>query len=113
MQIKKWFVRIAFGVELIALFLLAVLSVSMHSNYGNGLSYFTFIILPLISISIGFLGLITKKWWVVTTVCSIFGTLYLYIKSTSNLSFLFLIVFYAVLSIVVGYTSQQLLKQKK
>lgn len=110
MLTKKPFLFL-FYIELAILLLLIFLSIVMYNNYGHGMGYFTFIILPLISIGVGFLGLLMKKWWVIALIFLICETSYLYVKSSLNIGFVFFIVIYASLSILVGCTSQQV-KQK-
>ena len=88
-----------------------VSAVVLYETYGKGLMYYLLIIIPAIYLTIGILGALFSKWWIILLISDLIFLVYIIATSANNIvGVLPYILAYNTVSILVGLNCNKLRK---
>lgn len=88
-----------------------VSAVVLYETYGKGLMYYLLIIIPAIYLTIGILGALLSKWWILLLVCDLIFLVYIVATTANNIvGILPFVLVYNTLSVLVGLNCNKLRK---
>lgn len=88
---------------------LIIAAAILHNKYGKGLGYYTLIIIPLLSILIGMVSGLIKKYWIFAAAIFHLSVILCAYKSSNGdiVRFIPFQLTYILLSIIAGYAFQK------
>ncbi len=106
--------KVVFFFSIFLLLLEIIISIVLHESYGAGLMYHLLIIMPIIYLTIGILGIVLSKWWLLLIAFNISFLIYIIVNSRDGfVGVLPFVAIYNLISVFVGLNCNNIRKKHK